>query len=58
MHRFACGVLALAVTFGVMGCGADPNPPGLPTDIKQEDPAKSEALRKQFMQNNMPKKKL
>ena len=58
MRRFACGMLTLAVSFGVIGCGADPNPPGLPSDAKPEDPAKSEARQKQFMQNNiMPKKK-
>ena len=51
-------MLTLAVSFGVIGCGADPNPPGLPSDAKPEDPAKSEARQKQFMQNNiMPKKK-
>ena len=60
MRRFACLLLTLpilGVSFGLSGCGGDPNPPGMPTKIESLDPEKADALKNQFMKTNTPKKK-
>jgi len=59
MRRFVCGLLTVGVvgvTFSVTGCGGNPNPAGMPAEIKPLPPAEADALKKQFM-GGIPKKK-
>jgi hypothetical protein len=56
MRHLGRWLVTSVVTFHILGCGGDSNPPGMPADTSAPSQADTDRLKNQFMKGNVPKR--